>query len=225
MIRRLLFPLALGLSGVGVLLWLGVWQLQRLEWKVGILTEISARIAADPVPLAADLTEAADEYRAVRLSGTPTGAEVHVLASGTAAGTGYRVVSAFVTDEGRTILVDLGLLKLEAKDAPPALAPIVVEGNLLWPDDKSSSTPAPDLERNIWFARDLPAMAAHLGTEPVLVVLRAASDYDPRLTPVPVDIQGIKNDHQGYAVTWFLLAAVWAVMSAVLIARTLRQKD
>ena len=225
MLRRLIFPLLLGVLGVGVLVWLGSWQMQRLDWKRGILHDIETRIASPAVDLPATPTEAADEYMSVRLSGRPLGPELHVLSSGTGAGTGYRVLSAFETDTGRRIMVDQGVMPLEAKDAPPRTDVMTLEGNLSWPDDKTSSTPAPDLPKNIWFARDVPAMAEALGTEPLLVVLRAASQYDPRVTPVPLDTSGIKNDHREYAITWFLLAAVWAVMSAILIARTIRQKD
>jgi surfeit locus 1 family protein len=42
---------------------------------------------------------------------------------------------------------------------------------------------------------------------------------------MPVGIQGIPNDHLGYAITWFMLAAGWALMTGLLIFRTLRQKD
>ena len=38
--RRLIFPLFLGLGGLAVLLGLGIWQLQRLHWKEAILADI-----------------------------------------------------------------------------------------------------------------------------------------------------------------------------------------
>ncbi|MFT5742523.1 MAG: surfeit locus 1 family protein [Paracoccaceae bacterium] len=223
--RRLIFPIVLGLSGIAVLLYLGFWQVDRLAWKQGVLAEIDARIAAAPIPLRVDVDEASDKYRAVSLSGTPTGAELHVLVSGTAAGTGYRVISGFDTDDGRRILLDQGLLALEDKSLAPATSAITITGNLIWPDDRNSSTPDPDLPKNIWFARDITAMAAALGTDPIMVVLNNGSGLDPRLTPLPVDTSTIKNDHLNYAITWFLLAFVWAVMTMFLITRTLRQKD
>ena len=119
----------------------------------------------------------------------------------------------------------LGVMPLEAKGAAPDLTPTKILGNFLWPDDKTSSTPEPDLAKGIWFARDVAPMAEALQTEPILVVLRQASHYDPRLTPVPVDTSGIKNDHREYAITWFMLAAVWTVMSLWLIIRIARRKE
>lgn len=223
--RRLIFPLLLGLSGVAVLLSLGIWQVQRLDWKRDILAGIEARLAADPVALPVAPTEEQDEYRVVTLTGMPQGPELHVLTSGTAAGTGYRVISGFDTADGRRVLVDLGLLPLEMKDDP---APVYVDkrinvvGSLLWPDDANSATPEPDLGKNIWFARDVAAMSEVLGSEPTLVVLSQSSQPDARLTALPVDTSNIKNDHREYAITWFLLALVWAAMSGYLIVRTLR---
>ncbi len=217
---RLVFPLVLGLGGIAILVGLGLWQLDRLDWKRGILAGIEARMAAEPVALPAAPTEADDEYRRVTLTGTPTGAELHVLTSGTAAGTGYRVIAAVETDAGRRVMVGRGLLPLDAKDAPPATAGTGIEGTLLWPDDRTDATPPPDLGGNIWFARDVAAMAAALDTEPLLVVETAATAPDPRLTPLPVTTAGIRNDHLEYAVTWFLLALVWTGMTLYLLRRT-----
>lgn len=221
MLRKILFPLILGLAGCAVLIGLGTWQMQRLEWKEGILAGIDARLAAAPAPLRTDVTEAVDEYTRVTLSGTPTGEELHVLTSGTAAGTGYRVI-AKVDSEIGPVLVDLGLLPIDQKAAAPLIAPLQITGTLLWPDDLNSSTPDPDLDANIWFARDVAGMAAHLDTLPLMVVATQTTPADPRLTPLPVNTANIKNDHLEYAITWFLLAVVWAVMSLYLIRRTLR---
>jgi surfeit locus 1 family protein len=100
-----------------------------------------------------------------------------------------------------------------------------IVGTLLWPDDQNDSTPEPDLAGNIWFARNVETMSEVLDTQPLMVVASQTSPADPRLTPLPVNTASIKNDHFAYAVTWFLLAAVWAAMSLFLISRTTRQKD
>lgn len=223
--RKIIFPLLLGITGVAVLVYLGVWQLQRLAWKEGILANIDARIAAAPVSLPNAVSVAQNNYDPVIVSGTPSGEELHVLVSGTAAGTGYRVISGFRTVDGRNILVDQGLLALEDKALPPQQKTTQIVGNLIWPDDWNSSTPDPDLAKNIWFARDVIEMAAALNTQPLMIVARTATQPDPRVTPLPVNTANIKNDHREYAITWFLLAAVWAVMTGFLIQRTLRNKD
>ena len=45
MLRKILFPLLLGLAGCGVLIALGVWQVERLAWKQDILAGINLRLA------------------------------------------------------------------------------------------------------------------------------------------------------------------------------------
>ncbi len=224
MLRRILFPLILGLAGCGTLIGLGLWQVDRLAWKNEILAEIEDRLASPPTALSLFVNENQDEYRPISVIGTPTGEELHVLVSGTEAGTGYRVISKFETEIG-AILLDQGLLALDNKDAAPLVTPMNITGSLLWPDDQNSNTPAPDLEANIWFARNIETMSDALGTRPLMVVASRATPPDPRLTALPVNTASIKNDHFEYAVTWFLLAIVWAVMSFYLILRVLRQKD
>jgi surfeit locus 1 family protein len=58
-----------------------------------------------------------------------------------------------------------------------------------------------------------------------MVVTTRTTPADPRLTPLPVNTATIKNDHFEYAVTWFLLAFVWAIMTLFLILRTMRPMD
>ncbi|OUD08899.1 hypothetical protein BVC71_09255 [Marivivens niveibacter] len=225
--RRYLFVILLGIPGLAVLLGLGVWQMQRLDWKQDILAEMESRIAARPVELPMNPSEDMDEYLAVRLTGTPTGDELHVLSSGTAAGTGYRVISAWHTDMGRRIMVDMGIMPLDRKRLNPDIVTQNITGNLLWPNDAADKSPAPDLENNLWFARDAAAMAEVLQAEPFMVVLRDSDNPDRRITMVPVDTSNIKNDHREYAITWFLLALVWAAMTGYFVYRSNKagQKD
>ena len=220
---RYLFPLILGIVGCAVLIQLGLWQLARADWKEGMLDQITAGIQADPVPLP-DAIDPSMKYLPVTVSGTTTGAEIDVLSHTREQGAGYQIVSRFVTDDGRAIMVDRGFVPQEARrlERPPVR--LDVTGNLHWPQDASSSTPAPNLDENIWFARDVDAMAASLDTLPVLVVASAIQGDNQGARPMPVAIEGIPNNHLSYAVQWFLIAATWAVMTLALIWR-IRQRS
>ncbi|MEL6889648.1 MAG: SURF1 family protein, partial [Pseudomonadota bacterium] len=103
----------------------------------------------------------------------------------------------------------------------PATA-ITLIGNLDAPQEADGFTPAPDLASNLWFARDVPAMAQALDTQPILVVLRNAPEIDLGVTPWPVDTAGIPNDHLQYAITWFSLALIWGAMTGYFLLRTCR---
>ncbi|MFT7370751.1 MAG: surfeit locus 1 family protein [Octadecabacter sp.] len=221
--RQILFPIVIGLGGIIILLLLGFWQLERLEWKLNIIRDIDAQVAADPVPLPVVPSRDTDNYLTVIMQGAATGEEIRFLDSGTAAGTGHHIISVFVTIDGRRIMLDQGLLEIndaEARALPPLTAEITVQGNLIWPDDVSGQAPVEDE----WYARDVFAMADVLDTEPVLVELFAASQYDVRLSPLGVNTRNIKNDHLEYAITWFLLAAVWFSMTGFYVARSMRSK-
>ncbi|WP_170339384.1 SURF1 family protein [Ruegeria arenilitoris] len=214
--RRILFLLIFGLAGLAVLVSLGTWQVQRLAWKEGILADIEARIAAYPVPLPEAVDPEADRYLPVEVSGEMLPGEIHVLVSVKQVGPGYRIIAPFRTGD-RTILVDRGFVPTTAKQAERQIGPTQVVGNLHWPDEIDGYTPDPDRAGNIWFARDVPALADALGAEPILLVAR--SQTDPAITPLPVDTAGIPNDHLQYAVTWFGLALVWAAMTGYFLWR------
>jgi surfeit locus 1 family protein len=220
-LRRIVFPVVLGIAGCAVLVALGTWQLRRLEWKEAILAEIEAKIAAVPVALPEAPDPGRDGYLPVTVSGALGGEELHVLTSQKEAGPGYRVISVLTAGE-RRVMVDLGFVPEAAKDTGRMAEAVTVTGNLHWPDETDGWTPAPDAARGIWFARDVPAMAAALGTEEVLVVAREVTGADPGVTPWPIDTAAIPNDHREYAITWFSLAAVWAAMAGLLAWRAVR---
>jgi len=223
MTRRMIAPLLFGLLGTACLVFLGLWQVQRLEWKRGILDTIETRIAADPVAVPPAPAEAEDQYRRVDATGVIGTGEIHVYTAAPSGGVGYRVIAPFTLADGREILLDRGFVPIGDKDAPRANGPVSVRGSLLWPDDGALDSNPPDLARNIWIARDLPAMAAELGTDPLLIVA-ARTDPDVGPSPLPVTVN-IPNNHLEYAVTWFGLAAVWAGMTLWLLWRIKRRLD
>lgn len=222
MFRRLVGPLVLGVVGVGILLLLGSWQVQRLSWKQAVLSEIERQIAASPVPVPETVSPIDHRFLAVTVSGRITGAEIHVLASNKDTGAGYRIISVLEFGE-RRFLLDRGFIPIADKSVIRSKRDIIVVGNLHWPDEIDSYTPEPDLAANIWFGRDVGAMAAALGTEPVLIV--AGQDTGDGVTVFPVNTASIPNNHLNYAITWFLLALVWFGMTAYLVLRIKRQSN
>ncbi|MHA6325168.1 SURF1 family protein [Roseivivax sp. CAU 1753] len=216
---RLVVPLLFGLIGCAILISLGTWQVQRLAWKEGILAEIEGRIDGAPEPLPTTVSPSAQRYQPVALTGTIDAGEVHVLVSTKAQGAGYRIIAPFTTGDGRKLLLDRGYVPAAAKSARRRIGPATVTGNLHWPDDRTASTPANDRDGNIWFARDIGAMADALKSEPLLVIVRREDPAPPGILPLPVSPSGIANDHLQYAITWFSLAAIWAAMTVFYIVR------
>lgn len=216
--RRILIPVIFGLAGIAVLIWLGMWQVQRLGWKQDVLAQIDARIAADPVAVPASPDPERDQYLSVQATGQLQTDMLRVLVSQKQVGAGYRLISALQMAE-RAVLVDRGFIKVDGTAPDAAPGDITITGNLLWPDDRNSSTPENDVTGNIWFARDIDQMAKQLGSDPLLIIARNTSPVDAGVTPLPVDSGAIPNDHLSYAITWFSLAFIWAMMTLYFLWR------
>ena len=221
---RYIAPLLIGVIGAAILIALGVWQLERLAWKEAILADIEGRIHAAPVAVPAAPDPARDEYLPVRAGGTTGARELHFLTSSSDLGPGFRVVTTFQTADGRRLLLDRGFIPSEAKATSRAPLHLAVTGNLHWPDERDRFTPENDPAGNYWYAREVDVLAAELGTEPVLIVARESTPPDPAIMPLPVGIEGIPNNHFGYAIQWFGLAACWLGMTALQLWRISRRK-
>jgi len=221
-VKRVLFAV-FSIAGTAVLGWLGNWQLDRLAWKQTVLEQIDQRIAAPAVPVPLTPVPSEDTYLPVFAEGRCGQEYIRVLVSQKRIGAGYRVISAFKT-EGRRILVDRGFIDLSKSSDMQADQAVVVQGNLHWPDEVDGFTPAPDLEKNIWFARDVRALSEALQTQPILIVASQISPPDQNIKPLEIDSSAIPNDHLQYAVTWFSLAAIWIMMSGAFLWRSRKKK-
>lgn len=214
---RFVLPLLFGLLGAAVLVWLGLWQLDRSAEKGAQIAAIEGRIGAPPAALPAAPDPVADRFLPVTAAGRFTGQALRVLVSQRETGAGYRIVEAFETGR-RRVMVDRGFLPAD-RPWSPAAADATVTGNLHWPDEADAFTPAAD--GDLWFARDVPAMARALGTEPLLIVAR--SDTGGAIAPLPVDPAAIPNNHLGYAIQWFGMAVVWLGMTVLYLWRIRRR--
>ena len=219
MTKRMIFPIIMGLTGIAILLWLATWQVQRMAWKNTILAQIETRITADPIPLPAKPNPEFDNRLSVRVKATIGFDEAHVIYSTKRSGPGFLVITPALTKlEGRRILIDMGYIPEALKKSVRKPQDVTIVGNILWPNEVDSFTPDPNMEKNIWFARDATNMARHFGTESFLIVARTieVGDYGTSVQPIGLNIP---NNHLEYAITWFSLALVWFGMTLYLLYR------
>ncbi len=212
--------LIFGLVGTAILMSLGFWQLQRMTWEAGILTEIDARLAEPPVVLPTSPDPVTDKYLQVEVTGNIGAGELHVLTFGDG-GPGFRVIAAMDLEDGRRILVDRGYLPETEKDVTRAAGEVTAVGSLVWPQETDKYVPDPNREKNIWFARDVGLMAEALETDPVMLAISRSTNNDG-ITPQRVSVN-ISNRHLEYVMTWFSLAAIWIGMTGYALSRIKRK--
>ncbi len=203
-----------------ILIGLGVWQLQRLQWKLALIATMDRKMHAAPLPVDDArgemlIQEPENEYARVTLRGRfDNKAEAYIFTTDPERGAAYHVLTPFRTDGGHTYLVDRGMVPVEKRD--PASRPAgLIEGETslvgIWrtPDAPGAFTPAADWTHRIWFARDLKAIAAA-----DRISLAAPVVIEADAAPVPggwprggQTVVDLPNNHLSYAVTWFGLAA------------------
>ena len=218
------------IPAVAVLVALGVWQLQRLEWKGRLIAERAAAVAAAPVAPPRTLAEARSlEFHPVVAEGVFLhDKEIYLNAIGGKGGAGFDVLTPLRETDGRIVFVNRGFVPTERKDpatrpAGQLAGPVRVNGLLRIPPDAKPSWFTPDNrpERNHWFWIDLPAMPAadHL-TDVAPFYIDADATPNPGgwptggLTPLM-----LPNDHLQYAIIWFSLAAALVVIYVVYHSR------
>jgi surfeit locus 1 family protein len=230
------FPLGLTLAtaiAFAILVGLGVWQLQRLKWKEGLLADIARAEAAPARPIGPVLDALASGHKAdfVRVRASCRGLarapalELYSLRGGEI---GSRLISncPLTAAPYGSILVDRGFIP-DTVAARPAVDranadPIEVDGVLRAPERGNFTTPKATPTR--WYLHDAQAMAKALNADPppAPLFLMAETSTNPdfkALEPAPFPID-IPNRHLEYALTWFGLAGALAgVYGAALFKR------
>ncbi|AMM83809.1 cytochrome c oxidase assembly protein [Martelella sp. AD-3] len=235
-----IFGLALALFAFTALILLGNWQVRRLHWKEALLATVEARLAASPVPLAEIETMAAEgadiRYRPVTVRGAfEHDRERHYFATFEGL-SGYYVYTPLRLEDGRMVFVNRGFVPFDRKEAATRAegqveGPVTITGlaRERLSGKPSFLVPENDLSKNIFYWKDLDAMAASAGLdgETVLPFFIDAGDAgNPGGLPVGgVTRISFPNNHLQYAVTWYGLAAVLAVGVGILVIRRRRHRD
>ncbi len=210
-------PLLFLAATLALLLSLGAWQVQRLQWKNALIADIQSAQALPPLTILPASVEELD-YRHVMLTGRfhydkamqaigPAPGVTGVI------GTGFHLLTPFTLEDGRTILVNRGWAPSGRETHPEGLQ--TVHGIIRPLRPKALFAPENRPDRNIWFYDNLPAMEDHTGLKLTPIIVQAVAPMEKGVYPIPSDGKIVlRNDHRNYAITWFSLAVIALVMFA-----------
>lgn len=242
--RGLVVPGVAAAIVTAILASLGTWQVHRLAWKTDLIATMTARTRAAPIA-APHLAEAraadpqAIDWTPVRLAGHFLAARdvaVHAILGephGRFGGPGVWVMTPFARDDGSIVFVNRGFVpRRETALAPYAAPPAgetTVTGLLRRPEPRGFYAPADDPAHRLWFVRDPAVLAAAAGVDPAEVTpytVDAAADLTPAggLPQAGETRLSYPNDHLGYAITWYGLAATCVGVFAVFARGRLRRR-
>ena len=223
----------------GILLGLGIWQLQRMAWKQSLTARIAERAGSEPVTLTGALNrweKSRDiEYLRVRFKGRfRHGGESHFFTV-IKGQTGWRVITPLETTGGRIVMVDRGFVP-DAMKQPQTRAQGQLEGVQTvvglarTPGTKRLFVPENTPEKNNWFWRDLKGMAAAVlpaGDIKRVVPFFVEQEASSILGGLPrggVTRLVLPNRHFQYVLTWFGLAGALLAVFAVYLRGRFRHR-
>lgn len=227
--------LAAALVALAILLGLGTWQVQRLGWKENLIATIEQRVTSEPRPLAEIeqllASEGDVDYWPVTVEGTfRHEGERHFFATHEGK-SGYYVYTPLELQDGRLLFVNRGFVPFDLKDASKrqegqveGVARITGLARNELDGKPSMMVPDNDPAKNVFYWKDLQAMAGTSGVGQPDNYLRFFVDADDTPNPGGLPVGGVTmislpNSHLEYALTWYSLAAVLVGVLAVWLVR------
>lgn len=200
-----------------ILLSLGTWQVQRLQWKTSLIDKVEARLDAEPtaLPEALGMEQAGEdiEYLPVRaVGGFPSTKTAHVF--GTWDGEpGYYVFQAMLLDapSGETLIVNRGFvpqdLRAEFYPLPNAEAMVGLARRYDGATGIAAAVAPAGAEAGTFYDRDLAKLAGYLAPGQEVIPFALDSTLPTELPKGGTTRVEFRNAHLGYALTWYGLAA------------------
>ena len=197
-----------------LLIGLGVWQVQRLAWKEGLIAQSEAAAESPPVLLSEVLAARDPEFRRalVVCPGLPTApyVELQSIIDGEAGSRLLSICRPPGTDAA--FIIDRGFVP-DTVSARPRVAtstlPLSILVELRRTPHPGAMSPPPQQGR--FYARDSAAIGAALGAPaPSPFTLFALASSNPEFPALVASAPpaAFANNHLGYAMTWFGLAIV-----------------
>ena len=219
--RPTLGPTLFTIPALIVLVFLGSWQVQRMNWKNDLVASFEEKMAKAPVAFPQKITDmSAFRYTRVTGSGTFLHEKEILLTGRTFEGTaGFHVITPFASNSNQTVLINRGWIpeKLRDQKKRPETLPsgeLIIEGILRGDNRKGYFVPENEPENEVWLYVNTKEMATYrkLGEVPNYYVDQIREPGPYKLPIGATSKIEVRNEHLQYAVTWFLLAATLFVI-------------
>jgi surfeit locus 1 family protein len=229
-----LWPLLLATAiGLIILCSLGTWQVFRLAEKTKMIAALDARMMAAPITLAEALDKSSkgEDIEYLKVSTEGRGDPTHALnkISSFDGKPGWEIIEPFISSDGIFVLVDAGA----APDKQTAITSTTEKltgvirvhrkGRGFFDNEN-------DEVGNTWYWWDVPAMQAAAASPAdvkivpfILQKLPEGDNVGPPFAQKPK--VELSNNHLGYAITWFGLAAALLGVAGVLARSLVKKTD
>ena len=222
--------------GIVVMVLAGYWQLQRLDERKDFNQRVIERSQSEPFELRSvlerlddgSLSADAAEWLPVTIDGTYLPDQVLDFNNSQRGRAGDNVLTAMITTDGDTVIVNRGFIPLGI-DVPPAPQTEVVGlgyVRLSEVRDRGGLTDADDGEPLSEIRRiDLPRLSQQFPGDvaPIYVQLIAAEPAIALGDPEPVLLPELSSGpHLSYAIQWFVFALCVAIGWVLAVRRSLR---
>lgn len=216
------------MAGLGILCTLGVWQLQRLEWKRDILAMVEQQAALDPAqhPLGIeDFREGRLYHRGIIRGAFDYRYEIALGPRTQDQEVGYHLYTPFRMEGGGLVMVNRGwvssaLKQAEARPETIIPGPLALEGMIVPMPRANAFTPENNPDAGEWYVPDPVWLEKVSGTAPAPVSFQVErSPYEGTQIVRVSPYKDIPNDHMQYAMFWFAMAGA---LLAVFYFRFLR---
>lgn len=210
---------------------LGIWQLDRMEWRRELNTRIEQRRSQAPVSI--DSLDAGSgsgglEYRNVSATGTyDTTRETILYGRARNGQAGNHLVTPLALADGSVVFVDRGWVPL-AEDSPGALDEATPDGEatvegILLPPESDDDRPDADTVKDVSLVQLSKRTDADVW--PVYLLLRSQNPPQDGPFPEPVPEPRLSGGpHLSYAFQWFTFTIIAIVGWTLLLRREARDR-
>jgi surfeit locus 1 family protein len=204
-----------------LLISLGVWQLQRREWKLALIAAQEENLKSPPLTLQDAINNDLPNFQSVRLTGTPYYSKaVWVGRKTTTLGAGYVLVVPFLLNEqspynNHWLLVEAGFsptknIALPALMAPTSVVAYAMPRTTNWL--ARTFAPPNNPAKGEWLRLEPLHLASIQHLKPFLDVVLTAQEPMQLLTLPQLPPPSLRNEHLNYAIFWFSLAVALLVI-------------
>ena len=197
---------------------LSIWQVKRLKWKEDLISNIEKAYNSNSINinmLTGDLRNF--KFKNVYLEGIFINEKSMFLGPRVNKDqVGYHLITPFLLNDNRYILVNRGWLKkiIKIKEQKKEY---LIKGILKESDIKNIFTPKNNMEENLWFYISTKQMSEFSKLKLVdnIFVDLIKSNSNDKLTIINSSIPKIVNNHLQYAITWAILGLLFLVMNYI----------